>query len=80
MILFEIVILRVAMYFLSISNESQLLDLVAYSGYKFVGAIVTLAVAEVLTGGRGTGGAIGWSIFIYTYLANAFFLVSVVSK
>lgn len=71
----EIVILKIAMYFLSISNDSQLLDLVAYSGYKFVGVIVTLAVSEVLTGGRGTGGAIGWTVFIYTFLANAFFLV-----
>jgi protein transport protein YIF1 len=74
-VLFEIVVLKVAMYILNISNDSQLLDLVAYSGYKFVGIIVTLAVSEILSGGRGTTGWIGWSVFLYTFLANAFFLV-----
>ena len=75
-IVFEIILLRIAMYLLNISNESQLLDLVAYSGYKFVGVIVTLAVSEILSRGQGTGGPIGWTVFIYTFLANAFFLVS----
>ena len=74
-ILFEILCLKLAMYILSISNDSQLLDLVAYSGYKFVGIIATLVTAEVLTPGGGTGGWIGWVVFIYTFLANAFFLV-----
>lgn len=74
--MFEIVVLKVAMYILNISNDSQLLDLVAYSGYKFVGIIVTLAVSEVLSRGRGTTGWIGWTVFLYTFLANAFFLVN----
>lgn len=74
-VLFEIVGLKVAMYILNISNDSQLLDLVAYSGYKFVGIIVTLAVSEILSGGNGTTGWIGWTVFLYTFLANAFFLV-----
>ena len=74
-VMFEIVLLKVAMYILNISNDSQLLDLVAYSGYKFVGIIVTLAASEILSGGKGTGGMIGWSVFAYTFLANAFFLV-----
>ncbi|TAQ88943.1 hypothetical protein B7494_g2716 [Chlorociboria aeruginascens] len=38
----EILGLKLGCYLLSISNESQLLDLVAYSGYKFVGVITTL--------------------------------------
>lgn len=75
-ILFEILCLKLAMYILSINNDSQLLDLVAYSGYKFVGIIATLVSAEILTPGKGTGGWIGWVVFIYTFLANAFFLVS----
>ena len=74
----EIVILKMGTYFLSITSESQLLDLVAYSGYKFVGVIVTLIVSETVNLGQGTGGWIGWSVFLYTYLANAFFLVSVI--
>ncbi|KAL9625372.1 MAG: hypothetical protein Q9160_000435 [Pyrenula sp. 1 TL-2023] len=74
-VVFEIVLLKVAMYILNISNESQLLDLVAYSGYKFVGIITTLVLCEILSGGNGTGGMIGWSVFTYTFLANAFFLL-----
>lgn len=76
-VLFEILCLKLAMYILSINNESQLLDLVAYSGYKFVGIIVTLASSEVLTPGRGTGSWVGWAVFTYTFLANAFFLVCI---
>jgi protein transport protein YIF1 len=75
-VIFEIVILKIAMYLLSISNESQLLDLVAYSGYKFVGVIITLFFAEILTGGQGTNNWVGWVFFLYTWYANAFFLVS----
>ena len=75
-VIFEIIVLKIAMYLLNITNESQLLDLIAYSGYKFVGVIVTLALSEVLTAGNGTGGWIGWTVFLYTFAANAFFLVS----
>ena len=72
----EILGLKFGTYVLSISNDSQLLDLVAYSGYKFVGVIVTLVVAEILNRGAGTGGWAGWTVFTYTWAANAFFLVS----
>ncbi|KAI3394773.1 hypothetical protein diail_2242 [Diaporthe ilicicola] len=71
----EILGLKVGSYILSISNSSQLLDLVAYSGYKFVGIIVTIAVAEIVNGGKGTGGWVGWGVFIYTFLANSLFLM-----
>ncbi|OJD20866.1 hypothetical protein ACJ73_07796 [Blastomyces percursus] len=74
-VIFEILCLKIAMYFLSISNDSQLLDLVAYSGYKFVGIIVTLVSSEVLTPGQGTRSWVGWTVFTYTFLANAFFLL-----
>lgn len=74
-IIIEIMGLKFGTYILSISNDSQLLDLVAYSGYKFVGVIVTLVIAEILNGGRGTGGWAGWTLFTYTFLANAFFLL-----
>lgn len=79
-VVIEILGLKFGTYILSISNDSQLLDLVAYSGYKFVGVIVTLVVAEILNGGKGTGGWIGWTIFTYTFLANAFFLVSILIR
>ena len=71
----EILGLKFGTYILSISNDSQLLDLVAYSGYKFVGVIVTLVIAEIFNRGQGTGGWAGWTVFVYTFLANAFFLL-----
>ena len=74
-ILFEIIVLKIAMYMLAITNDSQLLDLVAYSGYKFVGVIVTLFASELFTGGSGTNNWVGWTLFLYTWYANAFFLV-----
>ena len=74
-VIVEILILKLGTYLLSITNESQLLDLVAYSGYKFVGVIVTLVVAETINLGKGTGGWTGWTVFLYSFLANAFFLV-----
>lgn len=77
-VLVEILGLKFGTYILSISNESQLLDLVAYSGYKFVGVIVTLVVAEIVNRGAGTGGWVGWAVFLYTYGANAFFLVRII--
>ena len=33
-------------------------------------------VAEILNRGKGTGGWIGWAVFLYTFLANSLFLVS----
>lgn len=72
----EILILKLGTYLLSITNESQLLDLVAYSGYKFVGVIATLVITEIVNLGQSTGGWISWTVFMYTFLANAFFLVS----
>lgn len=77
---FEILCLKLGTYLLSISNESQLLDLVAYSGYKFVGIIVSVALGEIFSGGKGTGGWAGWLVFIYAFLANAFFLVSSIAS
>ena len=74
-VVIELLLLKLGTYLLNISNESQWLDLVAYSGYKFVGVIATVAVAGVFTGGKGTGGWVGWTVFGYTFMANAFFLV-----
>ncbi|KAK3071400.1 Protein transport protein yif1 [Teratosphaeriaceae sp. CCFEE 6253] len=74
-ILLELLLLWLGRYFLNISSESQLYDLVAYSGYKFVGVIVTITVAAIFNRGRGTGGWVGWTVFAYTFMANAFFLL-----
>lgn len=69
-VLCELVGLKLGCYLLNISN-SQLLDLMAYSGYKFVGIIVSIAATAVL--GRGL---VAWAVFAYCYATNAFFLVS----
>lgn len=74
-IILELVLLWLGRYFLNINSESQIYDLVAYSGYKFVGVIVTVVVAAIFNGGKGTGGWVGWATFAYTFMANAFFLV-----
>ena len=74
-VIVEIVALKLGCYLLSISSQSQLFDLIAYSGYKFVGIIVTIIVAQTFNGGKGTGGWVGWLVFIYTFLANSLFLV-----
>ncbi|KAK4192469.1 putative transport protein [Podospora australis] len=74
-VILEIMGLKLGCYLLNISERSQLLDLVAYSGYKFVGVIVTIAISEIVNGGKGTGGWVGWSLFVYTFLANSLFLM-----
>jgi len=62
--------LKLGCYLLNISNESQLLDLVAYSGYKFVGIIVNMAASRL------GSSVITWGSFLYTFASLAFFLVS----
>ncbi|KAK4166762.1 putative hrf1 domain-protein [Cladorrhinum sp. PSN259] len=74
-VVLELLGLKCGTYILNISNQSQLLDLVAYSGYKFVGVIVTISISEIMSGGKGTGGWVGWTLFIYTFLANSLFLM-----
>ncbi|KAF2190498.1 YIF1-domain-containing protein [Zopfia rhizophila CBS 207.26] len=71
----EIMTIKAGTFILAISSSSQLLDLVAYSGYKFVGVIITLLVSEVLTH-LGIGGSwASWVVFLYCYGANSFFLL-----
>lgn len=73
-VMLEIGIIKIGCYLLSITNESQLLDLVAYSGYKFTGIILTLAAGAV---GPGWG---AWAVGVYCFNANAFFLVCTLSS
>ena len=80
----------VGLHFHSSTNTSP--DLIAYSGYKFVGVIVTIAAAALTkslttspsaaSAARYSGGYgyVGWAVFGYTFMANAFFLVSSFSK
>lgn len=76
----ELVVLWLGKYFLNIQSESQIYDLIAYSGYKFVGIIVTITAASVINHGTSLGGWAGWLVFLYTFAANAFFLVSDIAE
>lgn len=68
---FELLGLKLGCYLLNISN-SQLYDLMAYSGYKFLGCTISIMSTSVLGDGW-----LNWAVFAYLYLANAFFLVCV---
>lgn len=42
-VLLEFAFIKLGCYFLSIQGQGQVIDLVAYGGYKFVGCVVSLA-------------------------------------
>lgn len=74
-LLLELLLLKFGTFILSISSSSQLLDLVAYSGYKFVHVIVAIVLTELLALFGATGGWVSWLVFLYCFGANAFFLL-----
>lgn len=69
-VVLEILGLKFGCYLLNINNESQLLDLVAYSGYKFVGIIATILIQEL-----SSNGWLRFLGFFYFFSSNAFFLL-----
>ncbi|PCH41943.1 protein transporter yif1 [Wolfiporia cocos MD-104 SS10] len=70
-VLLDFVFVKLGCYFLNIpSGNNQILDLLAYDGYKFVGVILTL-LAGLLNVGR----TLYMIVFIYAFLATAFFLL-----
>lgn len=71
----EIVTIKIGTFILAISSSSQLLDLVAYSGYKFVGVILSLLLTSLFDHLSFGGAWISWMIFLYCFGANAFFLL-----
>ncbi|GAA96248.1 uncharacterized protein L969DRAFT_84100 [Mixia osmundae IAM 14324] len=66
----EFLVIKLGCYLLNIGGEGTVVDLLAYSGYKFVGIIITLLAGLVKLRGW-----MYWSIFIYVFSANAFFLL-----
>ena len=71
----ELLTIKTGTFLLSISSSSQLLDLIAYSGYKFVGVIVSILLTELLSH-LGVGNRlVTWGIFGYLWSANSFFLL-----
>lgn len=70
-VLLDFLFVKLGCYFLNIPGGiNQVLDLLAYGGYKFVGVIVTLMFGLM---------KVGWTvytlIFTYSFLATGFFLL-----
>lgn len=69
-IIFEFVLVKLGCYLLNIQGDHTIVDLLAYSGYKFVGVIITLVIGLMHFGRMAY-----WSVWAYTTAANAFFLL-----
>ncbi|KAF9192462.1 hypothetical protein BGZ51_005474 [Haplosporangium sp. Z 767] len=69
-ILLEFTMIKLCIYLLNITSEVPILDLLAYSGYKFVGIIVSIII-QLSSAPRYAF----WSVFLYTGAATGFFLL-----
>jgi hypothetical protein len=69
-ILVELAAIKLGTYLLNIQGDHTMMDLLAYSGYKFVGTLITLLVGLLKV-----RGLVYWSVFLYCFAANAFFLL-----
>ncbi|KAG0274797.1 hypothetical protein BGZ95_009465, partial [Linnemannia exigua] len=68
-IFLEFIIIKLCVYVLNITSDVPILDLLAYSGYKFVGIIVSIIV-QLSKAPK----SVFWSVFLYTGAATGFFL------
>ncbi|KAG0040733.1 hypothetical protein BGZ82_010551 [Podila clonocystis] len=69
-ILLEFTMIKLCTYILNITSEVSMLDLLAYSGYKFVGIIVSI-LAQMSKAPK----TVFWTVFLYTGGATGFFLL-----
>ncbi|KAF9376877.1 hypothetical protein CPB97_010540 [Podila verticillata] len=69
-ILLEFSMIKLCTYILNITSEVSMLDLLAYSGYKFVGIIVSI-MAQLSKAPK----TVFWTVFLYTGAATGFFLL-----
>ncbi|PFH46229.1 hypothetical protein AMATHDRAFT_183698 [Amanita thiersii Skay4041] len=69
-LIIEFFFVKLGCYFLNVQGSSQVVDLVAYGGYKFVGVILTLTAGFLKL-----PSALWTLVFVYAFLANAFFLL-----
>ncbi|KAG6855825.1 hypothetical protein H0H87_010437 [Tephrocybe sp. NHM501043] len=73
----DVAFVKLACYFLNVQTDAAAVaDLVAYAGYKFVGVILALVPSFLLP----TAPLLNSLLFIYVFLANAFFLVRPLSS
>ena len=68
--LFDFLFIKLGCYVLNIQGPNQFVDILAFTGYKFVGVILTITVGVI-----GFKGPLWMMVFVYAFLANAFFLV-----
>ncbi|KAG8904239.1 hypothetical protein FRB99_002059 [Tulasnella sp. 403] len=68
-LLIDIAFVKLGCYFLNIQSPVQMVELVSYGGYKFVGTIVTLIAGQIL------GRKLYWCVFFYCFGATGFFLL-----
>ncbi|KAF5370167.1 hypothetical protein D9758_001403 [Tetrapyrgos nigripes] len=69
-IIVDFLFVYVGCYLLNVQSSSQALDIIAYSGYKFVGVILTVLASYLYF-----SGALYYVIFFYFFFANALFLL-----
>jgi protein transport protein YIF1 len=90
-IFFDFCFVKLGCYILNIQGSSQVIDIVAYGGYKFVGCIhlylfnemmvtydpnlISSVILSLAAGFLGATGILWTLIFVYAFLSNAFFLV-----
>ncbi|KIM56572.1 hypothetical protein SCLCIDRAFT_132286 [Scleroderma citrinum Foug A] len=69
-LLLDFLFVKGGCYLLNIQGSGQVVDIVAYGGYKFVGVILTL-----LIGLCNPGRTVYSLVFLYAFATNAFFLL-----
>ncbi|KAF9527205.1 YIF1-domain-containing protein [Crepidotus variabilis] len=69
-VVLDFMFVKLGCYILNITSASQVVDILAYGGYKFVGVIFTL-----IAGFLGLKGPLWMLIFVYAFLSNAFFML-----
>jgi len=72
-VLFEVILLKLGCYLFSVTSDSQLLDLISYCGYKFVGIILAVVTRMILPEEHAWG---FWAVFVYTCFATGFFFAA----
>jgi protein transport protein YIF1 len=85
-LLLDFLFVKSGCYLLGVQGSNPIADLIAYGGYKFVGCVVWLmhstvkltisrVIVTLLIGLVGLSRTLYSVAFLYTFLANAFFLV-----
>ncbi|KAG6875143.1 hypothetical protein C0992_004999 [Termitomyces sp. T32_za158] len=69
-LILDFAFVKLGCYFLNVADSASVIDIVAYGGYKFVGVIFVLVPSFLIH-----APLINTLLFIYAFLANAFFLL-----